>query len=64
MMHCGPTGLHIKLIGMSRDRIFFGKPCHLPFELEYKTMWAITKLNFELKTAKEERLLQLNELEG
>ena len=26
-------------------------------------MWAIKKLNFELKVAKEERLLQLNELE-
>ena len=26
-------------------------------------MWAIKKLNFEFKAAKEERLLQLNELE-
>ena len=26
-------------------------------------MWAIRKLNFDFKTAKEERLLQLNELE-
>ena len=26
-------------------------------------MWAIKKLNFDIKTAKEERLLQLNELE-
>ena len=26
-------------------------------------MWAIKKLNFEFKVAKEERLLQLNELE-
>ena len=26
-------------------------------------MWAIKKLNFDLKTAKEERLLQLSELE-
>ena len=26
-------------------------------------MWAINKLNFEFKAAKEERLLQLNELE-
>ena len=26
-------------------------------------MWAIKKLNFDFKTAKEERLLQLSELE-
>ena len=50
-------------IGMSPYRIVFGKTCHLPLKLEYKAMWAIKKFNFEFKAAKEEILLQLNELE-
>ena len=50
-------------IGMSPNRLVFEKPCHLPLELEYKAMWVIKKLNFDFNAAKEERLLQLNELE-
>ena len=48
---------------MSPYRIVFGKPCHLPLEMEYKGMWTIKKLNFDFRAAKDERLLQLDELE-
>ena len=34
-------------IRMTPYRIVFGKPCHVPLELEYKAMWAIKKLDLD-----------------
>ena len=49
-------------IGMSPYRIIYGKPCHLPLELEYKSMWVIKKLNCDFQATKEKRILQMNEM--
>jgi hypothetical protein len=48
---------------MTPFKMVYGKPCHLPVELEHKAYWAIKELNCELDKAGEKRVLQLHELE-
>ena len=50
-------------IGTTPFNLLYGKSCHLPVELEYKAMWAVKLLNFDIKTAEEKRLIQLNDLD-
>jgi len=51
------------LIGLSPFQMVYGKSCHLPMEMEYKAYWALKFLNFDETTSREQRRLQLLELE-
>ncbi|KAA3466724.1 protein NYNRIN-like [Gossypium australe] len=48
---------------MSPFKLVYGKPCHLPVELEHQIYWAIKRLNMDWRAASTNHLLELNEME-
>ena len=48
---------------MSPFKLVYGKPCHLPVEIEHKAYWATRAINLDLQAAGEKRILDLHELE-
>ena len=44
-------------IGTTPFTLLYGKGCHLPVELEHRALWAVKRLNFDLKTGQEKRLI-------
>ena len=64
MMLCGHTITAYKTpFGTIPFHLVYGKPCHLPVELEYKAAWAVKQMNYDMKSAAERRMIQLNELD-
>ncbi|GJY83924.1 reverse transcriptase domain-containing protein [Tanacetum coccineum] len=49
-------------IGCTPYKLAYGKPCHLPIELEHRAYWALKYASFDLKITGDHRKLQLNEL--
>ena len=48
---------------MTPYQLVYGKTCHLPVELEFKSHWAIKRWNMDLQAAGTKRQMQLAELD-
>ncbi|MFS7957029.1 putative nucleotidyltransferase, Ribonuclease H [Helianthus anomalus] len=51
-------------LGTTPFMIVYGKACHLPVELEHRTLWALKTVNLDLIEAARRRYFQIHELEA
>ncbi|GKD70195.1 reverse transcriptase domain-containing protein [Tanacetum coccineum] len=49
--------------GTTPYKLIYGKNCHMPFEIEHRTYWALKNFNPDLIVAGEKRMFQLHELD-
>nr|GEV33417.1 reverse transcriptase domain-containing protein [Tanacetum cinerariifolium] len=49
-------------IGCTPYKLVYEKTCHHPIELEHKAYWALKYANLDVKTAGDQRKVQINEL--
>ena len=54
---------YMTTIVMSPYKLVYGKACHLPIELDNKSMWDMNKLKMDWNETAEQRLTELNELD-
>ena len=50
-------------IGISLNKLVYGKACHFPVELENNATWAMKKLKMDGNNEEEQRLNGLNEVD-
>lgn len=50
-------------IGTTLYKLVYEKSCHLPFELEHKSYWAIKSLNMGYLAVGDKRILDIHRLE-
>ncbi|XP_021986094.1 uncharacterized protein K02A2.6-like [Helianthus annuus] len=50
-------------LGTTPFMIVYGKACHLPLELEHRTLWALKTVNLDMTEAARKRFFQIHELE-
>jgi hypothetical protein len=48
---------------MSPFKLVYGKPCHLPVEIEHKAYWATRAINMDMLAAGNKCILELHELD-